>query len=211
MTKPIGSVLGAAALLASAVPGSRGRVRRQAYKAPPLVPVHPVAPFANWSGFYFGLNAGHAWGRSRWDAPPPLELGTAGGLVGVTTGYNFQRAGWLFGIEGDYNWTGSRAHGLRLCRLRDPQQLALDRPRQGRAAIRSFPAVPDRRRCVRRHRGQPIATQASAPRAQRKPAGPQGAGVEVALTGGVSAKLEYLYVDLGTFNCGTRLRRGRNG
>ena len=69
----IGSVLGAVALLATSVPvAAAGLVlARQAYKAPPLVPVQPVAPYANWSDFYFGLNAGHAWGRSRWDAPPP--------------------------------------------------------------------------------------------------------------------------------------------
>src|SRR5687768_8485724 len=94
-TRLIGPGFAAAALLAMCVSAQAGDLvipPRKAYKAPPSLP--PPARFApvytNWSGFYFGLNAGYAWGHSRWDAPPPLEFKTNGGLFGLAVGYNFQ-------------------------------------------------------------------------------------------------------------------------
>ena len=96
--------------------------QRKAYKAPPMPPPARFAPYTNWTGFYFGLNAGYAWGHTRWDAPPPLDFNTNGGLFGLAVGYNLQQAGWVLGIEADYDWTklrGSTTCGFGACETRN--------------------------------------------------------------------------------------------
>src|SRR5262249_53181454 len=69
------------------------------YKAPP-----PTAtPAYNWSGFYLGINGGGGWGGSTWDTNA-THIGTSGGLVGGTAGYNWQIGGAVVGLEGDIDW-----------------------------------------------------------------------------------------------------------
>jgi outer membrane immunogenic protein len=82
-------------------------------KAPLLAPVH------NWTGFYGGVAGGYGWGHSDQTdpgipAPPPPAILTPppgdghfsldGPLVGGTLGYNWQTGPWVFGLEGDYSW-----------------------------------------------------------------------------------------------------------
>ena|GEM_PF-779230 len=88
-------------------------------KAPP-----PVAPaLYNWSGFYLGPEAGAIMGQRtelvdiQWFNPaigvagpiivPPLDHGHPlhGGFVGGEAGFNWQVGRWVFGIEGDGQWS----------------------------------------------------------------------------------------------------------
>jgi outer membrane immunogenic protein len=151
------------------------------YKAPPPA----MAPAYNWSGFYLGINGGGGWGHSNWDTSA-TRINTSGGMVGGTAGYNWQFGNAVLGLEGDIDWANLKGTNTStLCPLgcsTSDTWLSTVRGRAGdiRAATPGFVG----------------ATNTSA-------GWTAGAGLEVGLTGNWSAKAEYLYVDLGKFNCGT--------
>ncbi|WLA68012.1 outer membrane protein [Bradyrhizobium diazoefficiens] len=91
-----------------------------------------VDPVWSWTGFYVGGNGGYSWGRSRTDvsyfnpvtgfaiAPPAGSITSAGfdmngGIAGGQAGYNWQSANWVFGIEGDLQWSGEKGSALYSC------------------------------------------------------------------------------------------------
>ena len=205
-TKLIGSGLAAAALLAMCFSVQAAELvmpQRKAYKAPPMPPPARFTPaYTNWTGFYFGLNAGYAWGHTRWDAPPPLDFNTNGGLFGLAVGYNLQQAGWVLGIEADYDWTklrGSTTCGFGACETRN-NWLSTVRARVGVPVDQFLPYVTGGLAL-----GDISASNTNlgfGTASTRKTGWTAGAGLEFALTGNLTAKLEYLYVDLGSFNCG---------
>ena len=87
-----------------------------------------AAPIYNWTGFYVGLNLGGAWNDTRDDVFPTgcfltnvalrwrshqqsaaLGFSPSDGLRlhrRCAGGYNWQAANWVFGIEGDINYSG---------------------------------------------------------------------------------------------------------
>src|SRR6185437_16306156 len=71
------------------------------YKAPPAAAALPY----DWSGFYLGINGGGGWGRSNWSAAS-TGFGVNGGQVGGTIGYDRQFGNFVFGLEGDMDWSG---------------------------------------------------------------------------------------------------------
>ena len=82
---------------------------------PRKAPVAPAIVPYNWTGFYVGVNAGYTWGP--WDASSnqiifdPSATHDAkvnGGLVGLQAGYNWQAGGWVYGLEGDIQYTGAK-------------------------------------------------------------------------------------------------------
>jgi len=78
----------------------------QPYKAAPGY----VAPlYANWTGFYAGLNAGYGFGQSNWTAPgATVNTSPKGVLAGLTLGYNLQTGVWVWGAEGDIDWSNMK-------------------------------------------------------------------------------------------------------
>jgi outer membrane immunogenic protein len=168
------------------------------YKAPPPA----VAPAYNWSGFYLGINGGGGWGHSNWDTSSD-HIGLSGGLVGGTAGYNWQLGSAVLGIEGDIDWANLKGTNTStLCPLgcsTSDTWLSTVRGRAGYAFGGVLPyvtgglAVGDIR----------AATPGFAGVSNTSAGWTAGAGIEFALPGNWSAKAEYLYVDLGKFNCGT--------
>jgi outer membrane immunogenic protein len=103
------------------------------------VPV--VAAVYDWTGFYIGTNLGYSWGRGSTDgsvsgtqnvsvfrtAGPTLVSSTNSVLTGLPLlsgranvngfigggqlGYNWQRGTWLFGLEGDIQFSNERGSG----------------------------------------------------------------------------------------------------
>ena len=79
-------------------------------------PVYYVAPIFSWTGFYVGAHIGGAWGDkdfTRIDGSGGEEgngqvrsFDIDGMLAGGQIGYNFQTGNFVFGIEGDFAWTG---------------------------------------------------------------------------------------------------------
>ncbi len=167
--------------------------RRQAM--PTKAPVY--APIYNWTGAYVGINGGGGWGRS--DTAAPFASGgfnTSGGLVGGTVGYNWQASQAVFGVEGDIDWSnirGSTTCGVGLSCETKNSWLATARGRVGYAFDRFLPyvtgglAVGDIKNSVS---GLGSSTTTKAGYAI-------GGGLEAALAGPWTAKVEYLYADLG--------------
>jgi outer membrane immunogenic protein len=163
------------------------------YKAPVAIPVY------NWTGFYIGINGGGGFGRSQWDSTGGFN--TSGGLVGGTVGYNYQFGQGVVGLEGDIDWADINGTTNNLCAFgckTSDHWLSTVRGRLGYAADRFMPfitggaAFGDIR----------ASTPGFAGGNQTNAGWTVGAGLEFAIAGNWTAKAEYLYVDLGKFNCG---------
>ncbi len=189
-----------AALLACAVAANAADLRPapapvMPTKAPPVY----VAPVLDWTGFYVGVNGGGGWGRAWSDLSG--RMNTSGGVAGGTAGYNVQFGSWVLGLEGDADWSNVKGNASPLgcpgCTIKN-DWLGTARGRAGYAFGGFLPyvtgglAVGDVKATVPGFAGQ-TSTQAG---------WTAGAGGEYALTRNWSAKLEYLHVDLGRFNCG---------
>ena len=168
--------------------------------APAPAPVY--APVAyNWTGFYAGLNAGYGWGSGTL---ADLDFGPSGGVFGGQIGYNWQNGQIVWGVETDLQWTGISASGGcgggRVCEVNSDWFGTL----RGRVGFTSW------------DRWMPYITGGLAygnvgasvsnfgGRSETNAGWTLGAGVEYAWGGGWSGKFEYLFVDLGDFDCGVR-------
>jgi outer membrane immunogenic protein len=170
------------------------------YRSPPPAYRAPVySTVYNWTGFYLGINGGGGWGRSRWDNLDTTDL--SGGLIGATVGYNVQVGQVVFGVEGDIDWSGISGSGNSVlcagCSTRN-NWLSTIRGRVGYAFDRFLPYVTGGLAL-----GNINATVPGLIGINQINAGwTVGAGIEYGVTNNVSNKAEYLYVDLGSVNCG---------
>jgi opacity protein-like surface antigen len=67
-----------------------------------------AAPAYNWSGFYAGANIGGAWSTTTLTDETAAAHWTPGGtgfIGGAQIGYNVQTGNFVYGIEGDFDWT----------------------------------------------------------------------------------------------------------
>ena len=84
---------------------------------PNLPPPLPVAVY-NWTGVYLGINGGFGTGNSNWSDGPIGTTGsfpTSGFLIGGTAGINYQIAEYVFGIEGDGDWSNLTGNSGSTC------------------------------------------------------------------------------------------------
>jgi outer membrane immunogenic protein len=192
---------------------------------PPPPPRAPAAyvPFVpaqyNWGGIYVGLNGGYGFGTSDWTFPASTCLGGVacstgsfdinGALAGGTLGANFQAGQFVFGIEGDGDWSnikgsasstntvcaGCQTSNTWLATLRGRAGVAWDRVLlyatgggAGGSINTSVPAIPG-------------FTAGSSSTTEYGWAA--GGGLEFGITENLTAKIEYLYVDLqnGSYSC----------
>jgi outer membrane immunogenic protein len=126
-----------------------------------------------------------------------------GWLVGGTIGYNYQIGSIVWGFEGDWDWSNVKATvacapGVN-CSTENTW-LATFRGRVGYAFDRWLPYITGggaygRVKATLSAAGVDLASAAS-----NQLGWTIGGGLEYAFMGNWSAKLEYLYVDLGTFN-----------
>jgi opacity protein-like surface antigen len=78
---------------------------------PAYAPVR-AAPGYDWTGAYIGVQGGYGFGQQRWpDIADPLNPGRGkydadGWLAGGTGGVNVQSGVFVFGVEGEWMWTG---------------------------------------------------------------------------------------------------------
>lgn len=97
------------------------------YRPPP-----PVVSYFTWTGCYIGGNAGGVWVDKQWTntaafpgvtvngiAIPAAPAGAAfgshnpsGGIGGVQAGCNYQIGTWVFGLQGDYDWTSAQGSNV---------------------------------------------------------------------------------------------------
>jgi outer membrane immunogenic protein len=194
------ALIGLVALASSAAAADLSR--------PAPVPYYPKAPVYvpySWTGFYVGLNGGGAFGNSNWDSTGNRNI--SGGLVGGTIGYNYQWGRAVFGVEGDIDWAdinGSTNNSCPLgCKTSDTW-LSTVRGRIGYAADRFMPFVTGGAAFGDIRASTPGFAAASSTNAGWT----LGGGLEGAITQNWTAKVEYLYVDLGKFNCGLNCGAG---
>jgi outer membrane immunogenic protein len=162
---------------------------------PAKAPVY-MPPVFSWTGPYIGINGGYAWGDSRFNGPfSGGNHSPSGGVFGGTLGYNWQAGAAVFGVEGDFDWSGIRGRGPctgATCTVRN-DWLGTARGRLGYNAGRWMPYVTG---------GLAVGNIKSnisgvGNNDATKAGWTIGGGVEAAISGPWTAKIEYLYVDLG--------------
>jgi outer membrane immunogenic protein len=173
--------------------------------AMPMNPPPYYAPY-NWTGFYIGINGGGGWGTTEFGT----SFNTSGGLVGGTIGYNWQMGQGVFGLEADVDWSsigGSTACGGTSCEVHN-NWLGTGRARFGYAFDRFMPYITGGLAFGEVQTNVVGVSSVS----DTKVGWTIGAGVEGAIAGPWTAKVEYLYVDLGnSANADFRAHVGRVG
>jgi outer membrane immunogenic protein len=82
---------------------------RSVYREPAV-----VAPVFSWTGFYIGANLGYGWGSGDGTitvggfGSGPISGDGSGILGGGQIGYNWQAGPWVFGVETDFQGSGSK-------------------------------------------------------------------------------------------------------
>jgi outer membrane immunogenic protein len=199
--KIFGTALAAFGFLASSFSAQAADIPRPVYKG-----VSPVVAYYNWTGFYVGVNAGYGWGTSDWSAVPTASNKPKGFLGGGTIGYNYQMGSIVWGVEADWDWSNVKATvtcaPLVTCGTENTW-LATARGRLGYAFDRWMPYITGGGAY-----GKVTATISApafgvlASTSHNQLGWTFGAGLEYAFLSNWSAKFEYLYVDLGSFNTG---------
>lgn len=205
-------LVAAAGLALSAASASAADLAVAPVKAPPPV----IAPAPTWDGFYLGVQGGGGWGTSKetyLGAPNDAAFigtqnyTTSGGFVGGVIGYNWQAGPAVFGLEGDYHWSGINGRS-DIINVGPPS--ALD---TYYTALRSFGDIKGRLGYADgpalwfvsggaavgdiQHRYSAGLLPPSVDASDVKWGWTAGAGVEYMFVPNWSAKLEYNYIDLG--------------
>jgi len=170
---------------------------------PPATYVKAPVPVFTWTGIYVGVNGGYAFADSNWTSPPPAtgNFSTDGFLVGGTLGGNYQWGQFVIGIEADGDWANLNGTTYNTCGsygcTTQSDWLATVRGRAGYAWDRvlfygtggaAF--------------GNIQAAAGGLPFSNSTQTGwTAGGGIEFAFTPNLTAKVEYLYVDLGSQSC----------
>jgi outer membrane immunogenic protein len=197
MKRFVGAGVGLLAALVLAMPASAADLPRGSmpYKAPAYYPGY------NWTGFYIGVNGGGAWGDSAWNG---FAVGNSpsGGMIGGTIGYNWQAAGspWVFGLEGDIDATNIDDSTVCVagfaCQTRN-SWFGTVRGRVGYAWDRFMPYATGGIAF-----GDIEANRTGFVGASDANAGwTVGVGVEGNIVRNWTAKVEYLYADIGDITC----------
>jgi outer membrane immunogenic protein len=193
--KILGAGMAALSLLAASYSAQAADIPRPVYKG-----VRSIVAYYNWTGFYVGINGGYGWGDSDWTVPA-VSNSPKGALIGGTVGFNYQIGSFVWGLEGDYDWADikdSTACGAFSCETKN-SWLATARGRVGYAFDRWLPYFTGG---AAFGKVEANSTNPAAPGASDTRTGwTVGGGLEYAFLGNWSAKIEYLYVDLGSFDC----------
>ena len=206
----LGCVFGAVVMATSAL----------AADLPAKAPIYkvPAAAGFTWQGFYVGVNAGVAASDTKLTAGPNSlifnsngensDISKSGFTGGGQLGYNWQpAANWVLGVEGDI---GALSTSRSMCNIRscagnlfivssEPNFLATARGRFGYAWDRSMFYVTGGAAWVGvKDSWTFFTTGPASERSTTRTGWALGGGIETALAGNWSTKLEYLYVDAGT-------------
>jgi outer membrane immunogenic protein len=145
----------------------------------PLPRAPAYVPFFTWNGFYIGINAGYGFGRSAWTDTVTQDstgnFNVNGPMVGGTVGYNLQFGTFVLGLEGDLDWTNIKGYAFDRFLPYITGGGAYGDVKGSLLGVGDFK--------------------------QTKAGWTGGAGVEYAFIDNWSAKIEYLYVDLGKATC----------
>lgn len=164
-------------------------------------PVAPVFAAYNWTGFYVGLQGGYGWGRSlhRQGAASSGKIESDGGLIGATVGYNYQINSFVIGLEGDLAYSGIRGGTLTNCAppgcRTEMDWFGTVRGRLGYAFDRVMPYI-----TAGAAIGNVTGKVGLLSGSETRVGWTVGGGVEAAIWNNWTAKVEYLYADMGKFD-----------
>jgi outer membrane immunogenic protein len=215
MKKILLSAIAFAALLA----GPATAADLPVYKASPeLLKAPPREIFSGWNGYYLGLNIGYSWGEDQIDwslagFPATSDTGRMNGVIGgFQSGINLQIGNWVYGMEIDGQWSGQKGtttNCLVTCAIasvegtRELDWLGTARSRIGLSPspftylIYLTGGVAYGQVRAAYNLSTPAGVVANFGYNNGRLGWTAGAGIEVAVIGDLSVKLEYLYVDLG--------------
>lgn len=195
MTVKFGTGAAIAALLMAPLAAHAADLVRPYKAAPAAMPA-----YANWSGAYAGVNFGYGFGKSNWDVPA-VSPSPKGALAGLTLGYNYQTGTWVWGLEGDWDWSGMKGSAdclvVLTCTTKN-DWLATARVRLGYAGWNNWLPYLTGGLAMGDIKASTVLGDAS----KTKIGWAAGLGVEYAMLANWSVKAEYLYADLGKFDCG---------
>lgn len=222
MKRIVQAAIAASVLVSAPLAGRAADLPLRPEPPPPQAPAVYVAPVYNWSGIYIGVNGGWGWGTAKWTVPPTTvfpagqssQLNDNGGVIGGTVGANFQTGAFVFGVEGDWDYSGiNTGTSSTICSALGSCQtgnnwLSTLRGRIGVAADRllfygtgggAFANMQTTLNGVTSTKTQTGWTA--------------GVGAEWAFAENWTAKLEYLYIGLGNITgvCTTSVCTGNNG
>jgi outer membrane immunogenic protein len=177
---------------------------------------YPVSPPINWGGVYIGLNGGYGLGQSVWNNSfgSSGSFATEGGVFGGTLGINYAGFGdWvLLGFEGDFDWSG--ANGSGNCTSLGGPNLLLGANATCQTRIDWLTTFRFRAGYTWSHflfyataggAAGDFRISSSPTNGSHNPSPPlgwtAGVGVEYLFTDAISAKVEYLHVNLGSVGC----------
>ena len=177
---------------------------------PSPAPVPPASYFPaseyRWTGPYFGINGGYGFGTSNWNLSG-LSTGNfnvSGLILGGTFGANFfQINGFVFGGEGDFDWSriGGSSSAAGCAAIGAPagatcqtgsHWLSTGRARVGYAIDRVLLYATG---------GLAVGDIDVGNTGGTFTGGTAGGGIEVAFTDHLTAKAEYLYVNFPNVRC----------
>ena len=190
---------------------------------PVKAPIRPAAvSVVNWTGFYIGGNIGVAWlDKTVTEGNPPVEnptgssfsLSKSGVTGGAQAGYNWQVTNWVYGVEADFNWTDINRFNLG---LQPPggaddffqgkvEWFATFRARLGHSFGPWLPYITGGGALARLTNGYGdtfnfVPDFDSVIVRKTRLGWTAGGGLEYRLASAWSAKLEYLYLDFGSFD-----------
>ena len=81
---------------------------------PAKAPMYAPVPVTDWAGLYAGVQGGVVRRDTTVQSITPFfsssqDGSSTGGLGGALLGYNWQQGGFVYGLEGDWNWVGAKA------------------------------------------------------------------------------------------------------
>lgn len=175
---------------------------------PPPAPVAPIAyapPVYNWTGIYFGGHLGGGYAGSSWSDPIAAagsgDFSSWGFLGGAQVGGNIQFNRLVLGVEGDFSWTNIKNKGT------DSGGNALNTNVPWTSTVTGRVGAAFDRLLLYGKGGLALAqdqssiidtTGNSSSTSLMRTGWTAGAGLEYALDGNWSAKLEYDYLGFGS-------------
>jgi len=198
------SALVVATMAMPAIAGSYTTQQEPVVYAPPA----PPAPVLSWSGFYLGAHAGVGRGRAIYtdDDLDEHEFNFNGVLYGVHAGANMQSGQFVFGVEGDWSRTNlSDGPDLTTAGRNDAVSINSITTLRARAGIASgnwlfygTAGLAMASMTVSSSPGNPNNYPGNNYREETATANgwAAGLGVETMLTNNVSARIEYLHVNV---------------
>lgn len=175
-------------------------------------PLPPASYFPaseyRWSGPYFGINGGYGFGTSSWSVSglSTGDFNVGGLLLGGTFGANFfQINGFVFGGEGDFDWSqiGGSSSSAACAAVGAPAGSSCETGTHWLSTGRARVGYAIGRVLLYATGGLVVGDiDVNSNVGGTFTGGTAGGGVEVAFTDHLTAKAEYLYINFPNVHCG---------